>query len=665
PSLDDKDKMPPPTIEQFIWDPVRTVLNTFGLYHEYPAMLSHNPDDSTSLADLSDIGPPSIGTLPLPELSRLTPIPLPEGSLSYAPFHNSTIFGLINWMWTGSAMKSIGEMVKLIDFLKSEDFLKEDLKGFDICTETVRLDDVLEANAEDSPVAHDGWQEVEVNIQVPDGLRRDVSDNIPTFAVPGLHLHKLTEVLKSAVHDGSASCFHYMPFKHFWKPNTDQEPERVYDELFSADAFINEHIKLQQQPPEQGCSLERVIAGLMFWSDSTHLASFGNASLWPLYLNFRNQSKWLRGKPSTGACHHVAYIPKLQLDGDFIHANEHGIIIECPDGVSWRFYPRIFTYSADYPEKVLLATIRNLGGCPCPRCLIPKERIPEMGTKPDATRCLSLIHICTSQFREKVSIARNAIYHLAAKVKSVVVERLMGPESLNAFSSLSQFGFNLFSMPVPDFMHDFCMVPTFGRSTIRQFSDNVSAMKKLAAQNYEDLLQCAIPVFEGLVDELHNTHILNLLFTLAEWHCLAKLRLHTESTLTFLDNCTTDLGRSLRKFSNTVCSAFDTQELPREVATPGRRKAKKKPAPLSDQVATGAPVKSHPKKKTFNMFTYKLHSLGDYVQTIQQFGTSDSYSTQPNFLPKLKDHLLAHLYHPEWTGDGNEFTPDEHFKLLI
>ena len=33
------------------------------------------------------------------------------------------------------------------------------------------------------------------------------------------------------------------------------------------------------------------------------------------------------------------------------------------------------------------------------------------------------------------------------------------------------------------------MVPTFGRSTIRQFASNASEMKKLAACNFEDLLQ--------------------------------------------------------------------------------------------------------------------------------------------------------------------------------
>ena len=42
---------------------------------------------------------------------------------------------------------------------------------------------------------------------------------------------------------------------------------------------------------------------------------------------------------------------ELILDDKFMEAYEHGIMIECPDGVSRRFYPRFFTYSADYPEK--------------------------------------------------------------------------------------------------------------------------------------------------------------------------------------------------------------------------------------------------------------------------------------------------------------------------
>lgn len=45
---------------------------------------------------------------------------------------------------------------------------------------------------------------------------------------------------------------------------------------------------------------------------------------------------------------------KLLLDAEFVHAYIHGIILKCADGVYRRVYPRIFTYSADYPEKYAL-----------------------------------------------------------------------------------------------------------------------------------------------------------------------------------------------------------------------------------------------------------------------------------------------------------------------
>lgn len=41
----------------------------------------------------------------------------------------------------------------------------------------------------------------------------------------------------------------------------------------------------------------------------------------------------------------------LIMDDEFIEAYQHGIVVKCGDGIERRFYPRIFTYSADYPEK--------------------------------------------------------------------------------------------------------------------------------------------------------------------------------------------------------------------------------------------------------------------------------------------------------------------------
>ena len=41
----------------------------------------------------------------------------------------------------------------------------------------------------------------------------------------------------------------------------------------------------------------------------------------------------------------------ILIDEEFLEAYEHSIVIECCDGIRRRFYPRILTYSADYPEK--------------------------------------------------------------------------------------------------------------------------------------------------------------------------------------------------------------------------------------------------------------------------------------------------------------------------
>jgi hypothetical protein len=52
-------------------------------------------------------------------------------------------------------------------------------------------------------------------------------------------------------------------------------------------------------------------------------------------------------------CHREMYHAQwaIILDDEFLEAYQHGIVIACLDGIKRRFYPRIFTYSADYPEK--------------------------------------------------------------------------------------------------------------------------------------------------------------------------------------------------------------------------------------------------------------------------------------------------------------------------
>ncbi|KIJ10248.1 hypothetical protein PAXINDRAFT_25474, partial [Paxillus involutus ATCC 200175] len=105
-------------------------------------------------------------------------------------------------------------------------------------------------------------------------------------------------------------------------------------------------------------------------------------------------------------------------------------------------------------------------------------------------------------------------------------------------------------------------VPSFGRDTIHRFSRNSSEMKKMTAHTFEDLLQCALPVFAGLLPEPHNSSVLKLLCLLCDWHGLAKLWMHTDETLQVMDGTTQSLGNVIRKFVVETCPGFSVAATP-------------------------------------------------------------------------------------------------------
>lgn len=59
---------------------------------------------------------------------------------------------------------------------------------------------------------------------------------------------------------------------------------------------------------------------------------------------------------------------------------------------------------------------------------------------------------------------------------------------------------------------------------------------------------------------------MDLLFTLAHWHGMAKLRQHTDLSLEILESVTIQLGKLLRDFQSKTCSVYATRELKREMA---------------------------------------------------------------------------------------------------
>jgi hypothetical protein len=164
-------------------------------------------------------------------------------------------------------------------------------------------------------------------------------------------------------------------------------------------------------------------------------------------------------------------------------------------------------------------------------------------------------------------------------------------------------------------------------------------------------------VFDGLLPEPHNSAVLDLLFVMAHWHGLAKLCMHHDVTLDIMELLTISLGRLLRLFRDVMCPAFKTKELRREAEARAQCKLRKERAshqcpsniqvesPDASRSVTEAPAGSQPSPrptpgwqgssvshpqartsqcwKTFNLNTYKGHSYGNYVRTIQQYGTMD------------------------------------------
>lgn len=214
---------------------------------------------------------------------------------------------VMQWFWERQG-KSIDDCDTLVhDVILNDQLDLEDLKHFSARRETALMDKALSRNP-------DRWQESSVVIDVPDGRSHRGAagqTQVPQFVVPGLMHRSITNIIRTTWSSPESADFQYVPYRQFWSAAPSGVDERVYGELYTSDAFNEAHEELQRQPPEPGCSLERVVCALMAFSDSTHLANFGDASLWPLYLYFGNQSKYRRLKPSSGSCHHTAYIPKV------------------------------------------------------------------------------------------------------------------------------------------------------------------------------------------------------------------------------------------------------------------------------------------------------------------------------------------------------------------
>jgi len=121
--------------------------------------------------------------------------------------------------------------------------------------------------------------------------------------------------------------------------------------------------------------------------------------------------------------------------------------------------------------------------------------------------------------------------------------------------------------------------------------------------------------------------LMKLLYRTAEWHGIAKLRMHTDTTIQRLELLTKEIGQLMRHFQDSTHSEFKTFELPREIAA-RKRQHQRTQDRASNRGPLSASESSSRKIKTLNLSTPKFHFLGDYVSTIRMFGCTDSFSTQ-------------------------------------
>jgi hypothetical protein len=216
------------------------------------------------------------------------------------------------WQYSSSNIISDAALQRLTTFLDDDAYDRRDVRNFNPTREKKLIAKYLDDHSNPFS-ASNGWRESSVYIRLPkEKMRWPSEEDAPELEIPGVRHRSLTKIITEVFEDGVATTFHMTPFRQMWNVSDERSIE-VFSEAYSSAAMLEAHAEINSLPRATDDNLERVVASLMMYSDSTHLSNFGDASLWPFYLFFGNESKYTRGKPTANACHHVAYIPSVRF----------------------------------------------------------------------------------------------------------------------------------------------------------------------------------------------------------------------------------------------------------------------------------------------------------------------------------------------------------------
>jgi hypothetical protein len=412
------------------------------------------------------------------------------------PFKNDSYFEMIKASCLGPSSKTQAGMDLFAELVASERIVPKEMENFRAATELHRLDRF----GAESPIAGGPWKTGSVKVKMPCARANNppfsTEADAPEFEIHGIRYRSLVDLLTSRLQDPatSASLVH-TPFSEWWCPPGSATPIRVYGEAYSSDVAIRLHEEIRGLPPPiDSPPVENVIALLILGSDSTHLASFGTASLWPIYVFFGNMSKYDSSKPTEFAASHLAYLPKVNSPPHCYLIELTSVSLSCPMTLPMRTCmslvylphpmsshivggscsmrssssslregsqrctsmessshflmvslaesflgsiatlpiirksrlaaPHMSFINSTIFGRILIATIKNLGQCPCPRCHTSLTSVPLLGKDVD-TQNRAETREPTKRFFREVEKARKSIFE-GYKVSGTRVDRLLG-----------------------------------------------------------------------------------------------------------------------------------------------------------------------------------------------------------------------------------------------
>lgn len=246
------------------------------------------------------------------------------------PYPNISSF-LYNFAWRRmrGVVSSSGRSL-IAEVMLDKRFKNIDIQGVDFKAIEKQL-----AMDVQSPWGSNGWRDNTIVIEVPTGKKPtaasrrmaanararsqrhdEVDPDEEPFLVHKIPVHNvrtrslLQTMLESIQDSNNSSGLNWYGRREVWQPPyPNAPPERVWGELYTSDAFLDAERELinANNDSTDPC----VIAAFMLWSDSTHLAQFGQAKAWPIYAYLGNQSKYTRCMPSTRSAQVVGYVPSV------------------------------------------------------------------------------------------------------------------------------------------------------------------------------------------------------------------------------------------------------------------------------------------------------------------------------------------------------------------